>query len=85
MRGPAVGYHILYGGSHGPLPCQERALNWSPAPRQARADELVINATNVSAVTVDAARARVSCRARLDITSDGPLRVTMADRPRGAG
>lgn len=79
VNSPSVGYHILYGGSHGPLPYQERTITWGTAPRQARADELVINATNVSSVTIDAARARVSCRAKLDTTSDGPIHVELAD------
>jgi pimeloyl-ACP methyl ester carboxylesterase len=79
---PSVGYHILYGGSHGPLPYQERSITWGPAPKQPRADGLVINATNVSAVTVDAARAGVTCAPKLDITSDGPLKVRMVDCPR---
>jgi fermentation-respiration switch protein FrsA (DUF1100 family) len=78
---PTVGYHILYGGSHGPLPYQERNITWGAAPTQPSANELVINATNVSAVTVDAARAGVTCQAKLDITSDGPLNVTMTDCP----
>jgi hypothetical protein len=81
VQGPAVGYHILYGGSHGPLPYQERTFSWGSSPRQAAADELVITTTNISAVTIDAARARVNCSAKLKITSDGPLHVTMTDCP----
>jgi hypothetical protein len=73
-----VGYHILYGGSHGPIPYQERTLAWGPAPAQPKADELVINATNISAVTVAPSRAGVTCSAKLSITSDGPLHVTLA-------
>jgi hypothetical protein len=81
VQGPAVGYHILYGGSHGPLPYQERTISWGSSPRQAAADELVITTANISAVTIDAARARVNCSAKLKITSDGPLHVTMTDCP----
>jgi hypothetical protein len=72
---PKIGYHILYGGSHGPIPYQERTLAWGAAPRQAAADALVIDATNISAVTIAANRAGVSCSARLETTSDGPLHV----------
>jgi hypothetical protein len=71
-----VGYHVLYGGSHGPIPYQERTIGWGPAPAQPKANELVINATNISAVTIAAPRAGVSCSAKLAITSDGPLHVT---------
>ncbi len=71
-----IGYHILYGGSHGPLPYQERTIGWGPAPAEAASNTLVINATNVSDVTIAANRAGVTCAAKLVITSDGPLRVT---------
>jgi hypothetical protein len=37
----------------------------------------VINAANVSDVTIAADRAGVTCAAKLQITSDGPLHVTM--------
>jgi len=33
-------------------------------------------------VTIDAARARVDCAAKLDINSDGPLQVKLVDCPR---
>ena len=71
-----IGYHVLYGGSHGPIPYQERTIAWGAPPAQPKADTLVIDATNVSAVTIAASRAGVSCRAKLAITSDGPLHVT---------
>ena len=71
-----IGYHLLFGGSHGPIPYQERTLAWGPAPQEPAANELVINATNVSAVTIAAKRAGVTCSAKLDITSDGPIQVT---------
>ena len=52
-------------------------------------DRLDINATNISTVTIDAARAKVTCDAQLNITSDGPLNVNMVNcpsyaRPKGA-
>ncbi len=75
VEAPQVGYHILSGGSHGPLPYQERTINWGAAPRETPANTLVINATNVSAVTIAANRAGVTCSAKLEITSDGPLQV----------
>ncbi len=71
-----IGYHVLNGGSHGPLPYQERKISWGTAPREAASDTLVINATNVSAVTIAANRAGVSCSAKLQVTSDGPLKVS---------
>jgi hypothetical protein len=34
-------------------------------------------------VTIDATRARIDCSATLDVTTDGPLRVTLSDCPGG--
>ncbi len=76
-----IGYHVLYGGSHGPLPYQERTLAWGAAPAQPKADELAIAATNISAVTIEPARAGVDCSAKLSVASDGPLHVTLAGCP----
>jgi Calx-beta domain len=44
-------------------------------------DELDIEATNISDVTVNARRARVTCNAEQNITTDGPLTVHMVDCP----
>jgi hypothetical protein len=68
----------LNGGAHGPMPYQRRDQDWGPAPAAARADRLVVRATNVAAAVVDAPRARVSCAPRLDVTSDGPLDLRIA-------
>src|SRR4051812_19964826 len=72
-----AGAGTLNGGSHGPLPYTRRTLDWGAAPRQARANELDLTTTNLSAVTVDAPRAGLGCDAKLNITSDGPLKVTV--------
>jgi predicted esterase len=62
---PAIGYASTY-------------KTWAPAPSIPVADVLDINATNVSAVTVYPARAHVDCNATLNVTTDGPLTVTLA-------
>jgi pimeloyl-ACP methyl ester carboxylesterase len=77
---PSAG--TLNGGSHGPLPYTRRTIDWGATPSATKADELVVTATNLSAVTIDARRARVSCDAKVDKTSDGPLTVTFIDCPR---
>ena len=51
---------------------------FKPAPRQ---DRLVINATNIRAVTVDPTAARITCTAKLVINSDGPIKVTLKGCP----
>jgi hypothetical protein len=71
----------LDGGQHGPMPFVQRSQAWGPAPRRPVADRLHIRATNIRTATIDAARARVDCNAKLDIHSDGPLKVTLVDCP----
>jgi putative cell wall-binding protein len=64
----------------GSNPWLRRTLEWAPAPPADVADALDITAANVSAVTIDVDRARVSCDPTLDIDSDGPLEVTLVGR-----
>jgi hypothetical protein len=75
------GRGTLTGGTFGPRPFTVQRTTWGRAPRTARRDRLTIRATNVASVTIDARRARVSCRARLSVRSDGPLRVRLANCP----
>jgi hypothetical protein len=71
----------LDGGAHGPMPYVRREQDWGPAPAIAKADRLVVTATNVGAATVDARRAGLSCAPRLDLRSDGPLNLRMECPP----
>lgn len=41
-------------------------------------DRLDLALTNVAEVTIDVARARVSCAVDLRVTTDGPARITLA-------
>ncbi|HEU5331787.1 MAG TPA: hypothetical protein VFU73_03460 [Actinocrinis sp.] len=50
----------------------------NPPRRVAPADVLDIALTNISAVTIDTARARVDCHARLNITSAGPATIRLS-------
>src|SRR4051794_10581992 len=65
----------LMGGAHGPMPFAQREQAWDAPPKTAKADRLVIKATNIATATIDARRARVSCHPKLDVTSDGPIAV----------
>jgi hypothetical protein len=67
----------LNGGSHGPIPYTRRTIDWGAAPAEAKANELDLKATNLSAVTIDTARAGVGCDAKINVTSDGPITVTL--------
>jgi predicted esterase len=46
-------------------------------PAQAPSDTLSISAKNIGALTIDPQRAKVSCNAKLDVKSDGPLSITL--------
>lgn len=69
---------VLMGGTHGPAPFQRTSQDWGPAPAAAKADRLVIIASNLATVTVDVQRAKVSCAADVQLSSDGPMRVELA-------
>ncbi|HUS24583.1 MAG TPA: hypothetical protein VM369_06515, partial [Candidatus Binatia bacterium] len=71
------GAGALMDGAHGPMPYVSRTLEWGDAPAAPVANVLHVAATNVSSVTIAPARARVDCSARLDVTTDGPLTVTL--------
>lgn len=76
--GVQQGAGALLGGNHGPMPYISRQQDWSVAPGAPISNTLNITATNVSTVTIDPARARVSCGAQLNVTTDGPLTVVLA-------
>ena len=79
--GVAQGGGTLNGGSHGPMPYLSRTQDWGKAPAIAKADRLVVRATNVGSATVDTQRARLSCAPQLDVVSDGPLDLRLACPP----
>jgi hypothetical protein len=56
----------------------ERSRTWGDAPTEAARNQLDVEATNISALTINPARARVSCNAVLNIKSDGPIKVTLS-------
>src|SRR3954453_17799130 len=75
---PQHGGGALGPGTLGELAYEEQSKQWGPAPAESTLDVLEIDANNVSAVTVNPARARVDCDVQLDVKSDGPLAVTLA-------
>lgn len=73
------GAGVLTGGQIPAIPYTSQSKTWGTAPRAPVLDTLDITASNVSHVSIDAARAKVDCAAHLNVTSDGPLKVTLAD------
>lgn len=73
------GAGALTGGQIPAIPYTSQSKAWGAAPSEPASDALNITATNVAHVTIDAARARVDCTAQLNVTTDGPLAVTLED------
>ena len=69
---------LMPGGSRGPQAFVRREQGWreGTAPRR---DRLVVRATNVASMTIDARRARVSCSPEIVVEqADGPVDVKVA-------
>jgi hypothetical protein len=79
----AHGAGLLTGGQIPAIPFTSQSRTWGSVPAEPTKDALVIKASNVAHVTIDAARAHVDCAAALSVTTDGPLKVTLSDCPGG--
>jgi hypothetical protein len=66
-----------------PLTFTRRSKDWGPAPATPKRDALTITASNIARVRINPQRARVSCRAELDVRSDGPIVVELEGCPGG--
>ena len=76
--GPQPGAGAQTGGAVFPvLPYTEIKQTWGMAPQRPASDTLTINATNLKALTVDVHRAHLDCKLHLDVTTDGPLDITL--------
>ncbi len=73
-----TGAGTLAGGNLGTLAFTRQYKTWGPPPPIPTANRIDLTATNVSALTIDPARARVGCDVDLRVTSDGPVTVTLA-------
>jgi len=68
----------LEGGNLGPMPYNERLKTWGPGTSTTAHQVLHLNARNLAQLVVHPARARLSCNAHLDVTTDGPLALRLA-------
>jgi hypothetical protein len=73
-----IGLGTLHGGNLGDIQYNFQKKTWGPAAKVARADKLVVDATNIAQATINPKRAHVSCKAAVQITSDGPIKVKLA-------
>jgi hypothetical protein len=75
VQGPTPG--TLSGGNMGDLRYTSLAQTWGAPPSAARSDSIAVTATNIATASIDVARAGVDCNVKLNITTDGPLAVTL--------
>jgi hypothetical protein len=68
----------LTGGNVPLLEYSEQSRAWGKAPKVAKQNVLELDVTNLRAATIHLRRARLSCGAKLEVTTDGPLAVTLA-------
>ncbi len=76
------GAGALIGGEIPVLAYGSETRTWGAPGTFARKNALQISSNGVRAVTIDAARARVSCSAVLEVTTTVPLKVTLCGRTR---
>jgi hypothetical protein len=76
--GTRAGGGALTGGNLGALAYQEQSKDWGETPAAPARNRLAVTARNIASVTVHPRRARVNCRADIEVDSDGPLSVTLA-------
>jgi hypothetical protein len=85
VAGPTQhGAGALTGGTLPAIAYTSQSRQWGPVPPALQRNRLDIKAQNLSSVTIDPKRARVSCSAELNVTTDGPLTVTLAGCGRSA-
>jgi hypothetical protein len=70
--------NLLEGGNLPPLNYSERSKAWGPERQAAKRNVLHLDAHNLARVVVHPARAHLSCHPSLDVTTDGPLTLTLA-------
>ena len=81
VSGGQLASGTLFGGNLGNLIFTRQFQTWGSTPPAAKADVIDITATNIATVTIDARRARVDCRVKLNVNSDGPIDVKVVDCP----
>jgi hypothetical protein len=61
----------------GALQYASSAQTWGPAPGAPRSDAIDITATNIATASISVQRADADCNVKLNITTDGPIAVTL--------
>jgi pimeloyl-ACP methyl ester carboxylesterase len=71
------GAGALTGGEIPAMAYVSRSQQWGPFGKAPKSDMLQLTVTNLKSVTIDMARAGLTCGAKLAVKTDGPLAVTL--------
>jgi hypothetical protein len=75
----ATGAGVMTGGQNQAMAYTRESREWGGVrPATPAQDRLTVRVHNLSRVVVDPVRARISCRAAVDVVSDGPVTVELA-------
>ena len=69
---------VLSGGQNQAMAYLRESRAWETAASGLRGDRLVVEVRNLRRVVIDPRRAGVSCRAVVEVTTDGPVTVELA-------
>ena len=75
--GAHPGAGTLTGGNMGDLQYASTAQTWGATPSAPASDAIDLNATNIATASINVARADVDCDVKLNITTDGPIAVSL--------
>ena len=76
--GTQHGLGVLTGGLVAAIAYERQYQTWGAPPAAPGADLLDVKASNLASATIDLARAHLDCHARVNVTTDGPLKLTLA-------
>jgi hypothetical protein len=71
------GTGTLTGGNMGDLQYASFIQTWAATPNATRSDTIDVTATNIATARVNVQRADVDCSVKLNITTDGPIAVSL--------
>ncbi len=74
----SVGAGTLTGGNLGTIAFTKQSKSWGPVLPGPTLNTIDLKATNLSKVSINVGRARVDCHVTLNITTDGPIDVTLS-------
>ncbi len=76
--GTERGAGTVTGGMLPAIAYVSQSQTWGPVPAAPTADQLDVTATNVATATIDPARAKLDCSAKLNVKTDGPIAIKLA-------